>query len=73
MLRDSFEEEPMATATCPKCEIEWHLDPVPATDWVPPDGLDPRLREFDCPRCKEKFYKRVRVKMVKPTERLPGL
>ncbi len=27
------------------------------TDWKPVPGLDPRLREFRCPRCDTRIYK----------------
>lgn len=26
------------------------------TDWEPPKGLDPELREFRCPRCGTRLY-----------------
>lgn len=29
------------------------------TNWLPPKGFDPRLREFECPRCHNKQYDRV--------------
>ncbi len=28
---------------CPHC-----LTPIAPTDWEPPSGLDPRMREYDC-------------------------
>ena len=73
MLRDSFEEEPMAVCQCPVCEKESLEAPVKSGDYRPPDGIDPRMREFPCTVCGHTFYKVSPIRRVKPTERLPGL
>jgi len=35
-----------------------HLEKAVKADWRPQTGLDPRLREYECPICHEKFLER---------------
>ena len=48
MLKDS-------TNFCKVC-----FESVVSTEWRPSSGFDPDMREFNCPKCKKKFYKVIR-------------
>jgi len=37
---------------CPDCENSMAI-----TDWKPSPGLEPKLRQFKCPKCGETVYK----------------
>lgn len=40
-----------------KCPI--HIDTtLELTDWKPPLGIDPKLRQFECPVCHRFVYKK---------------
>lgn len=42
-----------------KCPV--HLNTtMELTDWKPPPGLDPELRQFECPVCHRLSYKKPR-------------
>lgn len=53
-------------ARCPKCawwdrdKGESHFTLVKMTEWRPPEGLDPLMRQFECPDCGCVFYKVMR-------------
>ena len=48
---------------CKKCFIM-----VAMTDWRPYEGVDPRIREFKCPKCGGVIYKRLTLKQLERTE-----
>lgn len=39
------------TKTCPDCHEDAHL-----TGWQPPAGYDPKMRQYSCRKCGNKFY-----------------
>ena len=41
--------------SCPNCQKLAEL-----TGWLPPKGIDPRMREYKCPDCPERFYQIAR-------------
>lgn len=43
--------EKVETTTCPDCG-----ERALKTDWMPPDGYDPTLRQFRCTKCELEIY-----------------
>lgn len=37
--------------TCPDCQQDARL-----TNWKPPIGYDPAMRQYQCPECGNEFY-----------------
>ena len=47
-------KNPVLNYTCEKC-----LNNCKPNNWLPPAGLDPHLREFECENCHLVFYKLI--------------
>ena len=45
--------------SCPDCRERTQI-----SEWRPPQGTDPHLREFICPRCGSVFYKKADPRLL---------
>ena len=54
---------------CEKCEST-----LTKTDWRPPVGIDPQLRQFKCGTCGEVFYSRSEnyIRTIMEAANYPG-